>query len=148
VFTVDTSVWVNASDTLEAGWEVSRALLQELAKRQSRLILPSLVLPEIAGAIARTRANPLLGEQVAYSVLSLPTVRIIGFGRSLALRALDLAAKHRLRGADAVYAAVALAHHTTLISLDGEHLSRLVGIVSVLSPAQALADLDAESTDS
>jgi predicted nucleic acid-binding protein len=61
----------------------------------------------------------------------------------LADQALPLAAQHRLRGADAVYAAVALAYTTTLISLDNEHLNRLSGIVSVLTPAQALAQIRA-----
>jgi predicted nucleic acid-binding protein len=51
-----------------------------------------------------------------------------------------LAARHGLRGADAIYAAVAVQSGCTLISLDNEHLTRLVGIVSVLTPATALAN--------
>ena len=40
---------------------------------------------------------------------------------------LRLAAEHGLRGADAVYAAVAIEAGCTLVSLDGEHLTRLPG---------------------
>ncbi len=68
-----------------------------------------------------------------------PTLRLIFLSRALALAAANLAALHRLRGADAVYAAVAQQYGTTLISLDGEHLRRLAGIVPVLTPADALA---------
>jgi hypothetical protein len=46
-----------------------------------------------------------------------------------------------LRGADAVYAAVAQQAGCTLISLDHEHLTRLGSIVVVRTPAAALTDL-------
>ena len=57
-----------------------------------------------------------------------------------------LALAHRLRGADAVYAAVAQQFATTLISRDREHLTHLVGIIPVLHPATALAALRATTS--
>jgi predicted nucleic acid-binding protein len=56
-------------------------------------------------------------------------------------QALELAAQHGLRGADAVYAAVARHAACILISLDNEHLTRLPDIVRVLTPEAALAEL-------
>lgn len=56
-------------------------------------------------------------------------------------RAIYLAATARLRGADAVYAAVAERYHTTLITLDRQQLERLAPIVRVLCPADALLEL-------
>ena len=73
MYTVDTSVWVNGSDTMEAGHEISRACLQLLAQRGDHLVLPTLVLPEIAGAISRTRSAATLGETFAAQVAALPT---------------------------------------------------------------------------
>jgi predicted nucleic acid-binding protein len=147
MYTVDTSVWVNGSDMLEAGHEISRACLQLLAQRGHQLVLPTLVLPEIAGAISRTRSDAALGETFAAQVAALPTVALIPLDEALADAARVLAAQHRLRGADAVYAALALAAKTTLISLDSEHLTRLAGIVPVLTPAQLVAALTAESDE-
>jgi hypothetical protein len=46
-----------------------------------------------------------------------------------------------LRGADAVYAAVAPQAGCTLISLDHEHLTRLGSIVMVRTPAAVLTEL-------
>jgi len=46
-----------------------------------------------------------------------------------------------LRGADAVYAAVAQQAGCTLISLDHEHLTRLGSIVIFRTPAALLAEL-------
>jgi len=58
-----------------------------------------------------------------------------------ALHALTLAAQHGLRGADAVYAAVAREAGSTLVTLDDEHLTRLVNLMTVCTPAVALAAL-------
>jgi predicted nucleic acid-binding protein len=141
MYTVDTSVWVNGSDTLEAGHEISRACLQLLAQRGDHLVLPTLVLAEIAGALSRTRLDATLADTFAAQVAALPNVTLVPLDETLAHQARILAAKHRLRGADAVYAALALAAHTTLISLDNEHLTRLTGIVGVITPAQLVGTL-------
>lgn len=58
-----------------------------------------------------------------------------------AQRALELAAQHGLRGADAIYAAVADLAGSTLITLDNEQLTRLVGVVDVCTPATAVSSL-------
>jgi hypothetical protein len=49
--------------------------------------------------------------------------------------------QYGLRGADAVYAAVAQQSGYTFISLDNEHLTRLGSIIMVRTPAMVLADL-------
>jgi predicted nucleic acid-binding protein len=59
-----------------------------------------------------------------------------------------LAAQYGLRGADAVYAAVAQQAGCTLISLDHEHLTRLGSIVIVRTPTAVLADLVPPSSPS
>ncbi len=60
---------------------------------------------------------------------------------NLARASADSATRNRLRGADAVYAAVAVQFGCDLVSLDGEHLTRLAGVVRTLTPAAALATL-------
>lgn len=45
-----------------------------------------------------------------------------------------IAAEHLLRGADAVYAAVAAIHNCALITLDREQLNRLAPLVRVFTP--------------
>jgi predicted nucleic acid-binding protein len=52
--------------------------------------------------------------------------------------AANLAADYSLRGADAVYATVALAHGCDLVSLDHEHITRLASVLQVRTPAQWL----------
>jgi predicted nucleic acid-binding protein len=49
-----------------------------------------------------------------------------------------LASKQRLRGADAIYAATALRHGTTLVTLDDELLARSRPVVDALTPTEWL----------
>jgi predicted nucleic acid-binding protein len=55
----------------------------------------------------------------------LPNLTLIAVDQTVAEQAASLAAQHGLRGADAVYAAIAADTNSILISLDKEHLSRL-----------------------
>jgi len=139
VFTIDASVWVNAYSPAEPGQAASLALLTTLLSVGTKIVVPTLLPVEVAGVIARTRGNPDLAEQMAAALRALPSLQWVPLDDLLAERATQLAARHRLRGADAVYAAVAWLHGCDLVSLDHEHLGRLTGIVATLTPAEALA---------
>jgi predicted nucleic acid-binding protein len=141
MYTVDASVWVNGFDQREAGHEMSRQLLELLRTQALPLIEPTLVLAEVAGAISRTRQDPARAQAFATTLGHLPNVTVLPLDAALGQRALALAAQHGLRGADAVYAAVAQHAGCTLISLDHEQLTRLADIISVQTPEAALADL-------
>ncbi len=139
MYTVDASVWVNAFDRREAGHEVSRRFLEVLQAEALTVVLPSLLGVEVAGAISRTRGEPERALQFAAAVARLPNVTLMPLDDDLAEQAQELAAHHGLRGADAVYAAVALGADCTLVSLDREHLTRLGDVVPTCMPAEALA---------
>lgn len=141
MFTIDASVWVNADSPNEPQQPMSRSLLDRLRGGAVPIFLPTLLAAEVAGVISRTRGNPLLAEQMASALLALPSVRWIPLDDRLGRLAAELAAKHRLRGADAVYAAVALANGCELISLDQEHLTRLTAVVRTSTPAEVLSRL-------
>jgi predicted nucleic acid-binding protein len=141
MYTIDASVWVNGFDQREPGHVTSRHLLELLRAQGLPIIEPMLVLAEVAGAISRTRQDPARALAFATALGQLPNVTIVPCDTALGQRALELAAQHGLRGADAVYAAVARHAACTLISLDNEHLTRLTNIVRVQTPEDALAEL-------
>ena len=91
-------------------------------------------IPEIAAAFGRGQGKPDLGYSYATEVSQIPNVTLINLDESLAETAANLAAHYRLRGSDAIYAAVAKRFATDLISLDREHLERLKKVVSVRRP--------------
>ncbi len=99
------------------------------------------MLAEVAGAISRTRQDPAQAEAFARTLGQLPNVTVVPLDDALGQQVLALAAQHGLRGANAVYAAVAQQAGSTLTSLDNEHLTRLAGLISIQPPEEALADL-------
>jgi predicted nucleic acid-binding protein len=138
MYTLDASVWVNGFDRKEPGAITTRHLLQLLAVQGRPIIIPNLALVEVAGSVSRTRRRPAKATAFVDTIVRLPHVTVVPLTADLAEAAAQLAARHALRGADAVYAAVALAAGCTLISLDGEHLARLRNVVPTLTPAAAL----------
>ncbi len=98
------------------------------------IIVPILVLPEISAAIARGQGKPELGIAFANELKKFPNITLIDLDESLASLAVEVAAQHRLRGSDAVYAAVSLRFGTELVTLDREQLERLPKVLSVRAP--------------
>ncbi len=147
MYTVDASVWVNAFDRREPGHEISRRFLEVLQAEALPVVVPTLLGVEIAGAVSRTRGEPQRAQEFAAAVARLPNVTITPLDEDLAQQAQGLAAQHGLRGADAVYAAVALGADCTLVSLDREHLTRLGDVVPACTPAEALVTAEPGTED-
>jgi predicted nucleic acid-binding protein len=80
---------------------------------------------------------------LAHALRGLPNQTLVPLDEDLADRAVALAATARLRGADAVYAAVAQQYGTTLITLDRQQLDRLPPLVSTARPAEVLSEMEA-----
>jgi predicted nucleic acid-binding protein len=148
VYTIDASAWVNAFDAEEVGHEISHRMLRVLADRNLPIVVSTLVLAEVAGAISRTRQDAARATLLAETLRDLPNVTLVSIDTTLAELALSLAAGSRLRGADAIYAAVAVHAGCTLITLDNEHLTRLTGVVTVRTPAMLLDELVPPEPDS
>ncbi len=141
MYTIDASVWVNGFDQREPGHQISRQVLELLGRQSIPIVVPNLVLVEVAGAISRTRNDPTQAQMFATALSNLPNVTVVPLDDILAHQTLALAAQHGLRGADAVYAAVAMQAGCTLITLDNEQLTRPVSVVTTQTPTAALADL-------
>lgn len=134
VVTIDASVFVNAFSPLEPGSDESLGFISRLKQQNTPIIVPVLVLPEIVAALSRRQGNPESAFRLAQEIRSFPAITFITVDENLANLAMDIAANHRLRGSDAVYAAVALRFGTELITLDKEQLERLPKVLSVRKP--------------
>jgi predicted nucleic acid-binding protein len=134
MFTVDASVWVNADSPTEPKSAQSRLFLDTVAASSIPIVVPTLLRVEVAAAIGRTRKEAVLARAFFEKLASLPFLRWVSLDLALATKAAGLAADHGLRGADAVYAAVAITHGCEPISLDQEHLTRLASVLRVRTP--------------
>jgi predicted nucleic acid-binding protein len=141
MFTVDASVHLNALNPAEEGCAESQAFLEVLHRDGCPVYAPTLLLAELGGAVARVLDDAHAAQAMVQAVGDLPGQNWVPLDRSLAERAAQLAAESRLRGADAVYATVALWHSAALVTRDRQQLERLEGVLSVLTPAEALAQL-------
>lgn len=134
-YTVDASVFLSAFNPRESGHSESHRFLARLYEAGSPIIAPTLLLPEVAGAIGRGRRDADLARRFVAALRRLPHLLLIALDAALAGRAADLAAQHRLRGSDAVYGVVALQFGSTLVTLDLEQRRRLAGVVPTRRPA-------------
>ncbi|MDP2795327.1 MAG: type II toxin-antitoxin system VapC family toxin [Sulfurisoma sp.] len=115
-------------------WPASTALLE----RESRLVIPVLAWPEVAGAIARRTGAAEDGHDAVDIIRALRWIESIPMDPSLAHEAAKIAGSRRLRGADAVYVALAVTRRMPLLTLDAEMLERARGVAEVFTPEQWL----------
>lgn len=137
-YTVDASVFVNAFNPHEEGHVQSLQILSAIQERGDPVIVPTLLVPEIAAAVARATHDTPGALQYAVAAAALPHLTLVSLTAAVAREAADLAAAHRLRGADAVYVAVARRYGTTLVSLDDEQRVRGAAVVTCQAPEEAL----------
>ena len=132
--TIDASVFVSAFTPTEPAHQSSKSFMLMMREKSVPIIVPVLVLPEISAALARGQGKPELGKAFVKELRSFPNTTFIDVDEPIANLAVDIAANNRLRGSDAVYAAVALRFGTELITLDREQLDRLPKILPVRAP--------------
>ncbi|MEO6564358.1 MAG: type II toxin-antitoxin system VapC family toxin [Nitrosospira sp.] len=131
---IDASVWVAALLTNDVHHGASAALLRALVLRKQQAATPVLAWPEIAGAIARRTGG---GEWAKAAIAFLNRqawLEYVSLDEALARRAIAIAIAQHLRGADAVYVALASQRDGMLITLDREMLERAPAPVTVRTP--------------
>ena len=137
-YTVDASVFVNAFNPHEEGHAESLAFLSAIHQGGDPIVVPALLLPEIASAVARVTDDSIGALQYADATAALPHLTLVSLTPAAGRQAAELAATHRLRGADAVYVSVARRYGTTLVSRDEEQRSRGSAVVTCQTPEEAL----------
>lgn len=138
-FTIDASVFVNACNPHEPGHAASLRVLTLLQERGDPIILPSLLVTEVASAVARATGDTAGALEYVEAIAALPNVTLVTMTPAVARQAAGLAAAHRLRGADAVYVAVAVRYGTVLITRDAEQRARSGTAVTCHTPEESLS---------
>jgi predicted nucleic acid-binding protein len=134
VLVVDASVWVSSLIPQDSYHQASRGWLDRYLDRGGIVYEPVLLLSEVAGAVARLKADSQLGQQALQDLLEVPTLRLVphdfDFGRVAAQMAADL----RLRGADVVYVTAAYLLQMPLVTWDREQQQRAGSVIAVQTP--------------
>ena len=134
MYVVDASVWVSRFLPGDAFHAESRHWVEERVRRGEALVIPTLALVEVAGAVARRTGRASNGRRAAQYVEELSVSHPVALDENLARLSALVAATFSLRGADAVYVAVARGLDSPLVTWDKEQLERGAPLVETLSP--------------
>lgn len=126
---IDASVWVSVLLDTDLFHAESYAWLQEYMNLGGEIAAPSLLLPEVAASLTRRTRSAVSGRATIQYLTNLRGLRIIPLDQQLAWVAAEMAADYQLRGADAVYVALAHSLSIPLVTWDQEQIKRVQNVI-------------------
>ena len=134
----DASFWVAAFITQDAHHEQSARLLRRMVVHEIPVSSPTLALVEVAGALARRTGSQPLAESAIRYLKGQPWLTLLPLSIAFSESAAVVAITCSLRGADAIYVALARQENACLITLDDEMLKRSAPAVLAMTPGDWL----------
>lgn len=131
---IDASVWVAFFLTTDSTHRTSYIWIDHHTSAGGMLVAPSILLTEVAAAIARRLGQPQMALHAAATISNLNLMRIVPMDGALMQEATVIAANLRLRGADSIYVATAKQLGIPLLTWDHEQLTKSVGVISAFQP--------------
>ncbi|MCE2457789.1 MAG: type II toxin-antitoxin system VapC family toxin [Dehalococcoidia bacterium] len=134
MYIVDASVWVARFWTRDPRHTEARSWVFETLSRGEEILAPAILLAEVAGPLGRRTGEIELGLTAARQLGNLPGLRLLDIDEQMARLSGELAARLRLKGADAVYVAAAMIENAPLVTLDREQNDRASRMVTAFTP--------------
>ena len=131
---VDASVYVAYAYAKDIAHARSQAWMTSAVASSQILVAPATFLAEVAGAISRNSGRPRLAHSVIRHLLQAELVTLMPVTVDVAERAAEIAADYKIKGADAVYVALAEQLGDELVTLDQEQLQRGGTVVTTRQP--------------
>ncbi len=138
MYVIDASVYVARLRENEPQHAVCKDLLDAIQTRRIAVACPNLVWIEVAAAVRRGTGDPDLACAAVAALQRLAGHHYEAMDDALAHAAAELAGERGLRGADAVYVALARRLGWALVTLDEDQRRRGSGLVQTCSPQEAL----------
>jgi predicted nucleic acid-binding protein len=131
---IDTSVYVAIVKATEPHHQISRKWFQETKLNGEQISAPVIFLAEVAAAIGRGQDDTELVKKVVQTITDQKLIELFPISFTMAERAAVIAAEQRIRGADALY--VALAEHLgdELVTWDEQQRLRGAAVVTTRLP--------------
>jgi predicted nucleic acid-binding protein len=135
---IDASVWVSRALPSDVHHSQSRVWATRFSTTRERLVVPSIFLVEFGSAVCRRTDSAHQARKAVLKIASDPVFNIIDLDLQLISDSTDVAMDLRVRGADAIYVALAQRLNLALVTWDHEQLERAGPILNVMTPVQAL----------
>ena len=132
--TIDANIWVGALDNSDPFAATCRDCLLTAAEKSAILYSPLLLSIEVAATIGRKTRNAGDGQEASQWVRDFRSHLWQPLSEELAKEAEHFASTLFLRGADAIYVAVAHLHDATLLTYDSEVIKRASKTIRVMTP--------------
>ena len=120
---IDASIWVSVSMPDDVHHQLTRDWLERILPDE-QLFTPTLGLVETAGAIARRTGSARLARRAVAAIEQLPHTTVVVPDAQLWRTALGTSATRAVRGADAVYIALANILRMPLVTWDADQRER------------------------
>mgnify|MGYP001585094757 CR=1 FL=1 len=134
MFCIDASVIISAARRGETDSDQSILFLDTIRKERQRVLLPEIAITEVTSGLFRATKDAPFSKMFADALRAVPNVICIAVDRRLTDSAVQIICRTGLRSADALYVALALAYHLTLVTLDREQLTKGKMIVPTRLP--------------
>lgn len=131
---IDASVYVSLANEADRQHDRCIAWFESSLYMADPLAAPGLLLVEVAAAIRRLTGSTKLAHHVVSEIQETERIELYPLTGARSEAAADLAAITGVRGADAVYLALAKELEEPLITLDRQQLERGKGLISVKKP--------------
>jgi predicted nucleic acid-binding protein len=146
VIVADASFWVAAFLAQDAHHDQSARLLRRMVTDDIPVSSPTLALVEVAGALARRTGSQPLAESAIRYLQGQPWLMLLPLSIAFSETAARVAITRSLRGADAVYVALARQESSPLITLDDEILKRGAPAILAMTPGDWLLQNPSDRT--
>lgn len=131
---VDASVYVAFANEADRFHEPAVRWLESCLDAQRPLAAPSLLVVEVAASIRRLTGDRRLAERVVSDLVETGWIELAPLTPERSRRAAKIAAGTGVRGADAVYVALAQELGATLVTVDRQQLTRASVVARVARP--------------
>lgn len=132
---IDASVYVSLANEADRYHERCLAWFESSLHKADTLSAPGLLLVEVAAAIRRLTDSSKLARQAVLGIQDTEEIELFPLTSKRSEAAAEVAARTGVRGADAVYLALAAELDEPLITLDRQQLDRGRAVVEVRRPA-------------
>jgi predicted nucleic acid-binding protein len=136
---IDASVWVAFALAADAFHPQSLRWVTQWVRSGRSIMVPSIFPVEVGAALIRHVRVSDDAYKVVNDLLDNPLFTIKAVDASLCRQAATMAMDLRLRGADAIYVALAESLRVPLITWDEQQRSRASERITAMTPADALA---------
>lgn len=134
MFCIDASVIIGAASPKEPYFSQSKGFLAQIREKDLKVFLPEIIIPEIASGLLRAIKNPRFAHKLALSLRTVPNFSFVTVDSRIADLASWVICKTGLKGADAIYVALAFDYNLELITLDKEQLEKGKKLIKVRKP--------------